>query len=84
MMTKQMAECTISMLDSWQNQIVQADGQDKVIEVNRHFQELTADVISHAAFGSSYAAGKEVFLAQQESLALVLTNRLIVPISIFK
>jgi PHYB activation tagged suppressor 1 len=36
------------------------------VEVGQQFTELTADVISHTAFGSSYRQGKEVFLAQRE------------------
>jgi len=47
MMIQQMAECSQSMLDSWQQMV-------GAIEVNKQFQELTADVISHAAFGSSF------------------------------
>ncbi|KAJ1274544.1 hypothetical protein BS78_05G069900 [Paspalum vaginatum] len=38
------------------------------VEVGRCFRELTADVISRTAFGSSYRRGKEVFLAQRELL----------------
>ncbi|KAJ6823874.1 putative uncharacterized acetyltransferase [Iris pallida] len=73
-MTKKMADCTLSMLDSWHGQIVQAEGQHSAVEVNSQFQELTADVISHSAFGSSYKEGKEVFLAQKELQVLLLAN----------
>lgn len=83
-MTRQMAESTVSMLDSWQDQMVRADGRRKAIEVNRQFKELTADVISHAAFGSSYAEGKEVFLAQQDIQVIIMANILRVPINILK
>ncbi|CAD6242671.1 unnamed protein product [Miscanthus lutarioriparius] len=44
-----------------------ASGEGVVtVEVGQQFTELTADVISHTAFGSSYRQGKEVFLAQRE------------------
>ena len=55
------------MLDSWQQMV-------GAIEVNKQFQELTADVISHAAFGSSFVQGKEVFLAQKELQILILAS----------
>lgn len=70
-----MAECTRSMLDGWHQQITQADQYEKSVEVNQQFQELTADVISHAAFSSSYKEGKEVFLAQKEFLRLAFSAR---------
>jgi len=58
--------------------------QHNGIEVNSQFQELTADVISHTAFGSSYLAGKEVFLAQKELLMLTLETILNIEIPGFR
>jgi len=71
MMIRQMAELTRSMLDSWQQSV---DGQQGAIEVNKQFMELTADVISHSAFGSSYIQGKEVFWAQKQLLGLFIAS----------
>ncbi|KAJ6853722.1 cytochrome P450 709B2-like [Iris pallida] len=71
-MIKKMADCTVSMLDSWRGRTVQAEGELNAIEVNGQFQELTADIISHSAFGSSYREGKQVFLAQKELQMLIL------------
>ncbi|PKA60256.1 Cytochrome P450 734A1 [Apostasia shenzhenica] len=65
-MTTTMADCAKSMLDNWQ-------GKTEV-EASKHFQELTADVISHTAFGSSYATGKEVFLAQKQLQMIVMAS----------
>ncbi|KAJ6808786.1 cytochrome P450 709B2-like [Iris pallida] len=79
-MTKTMASCTLSMLDSWHGRMVEAGGKQSTIEVSRQFKELTANVISHCAFGSSYMEGKEVFLAQGELLMLVLATFLNVQI----
>lgn len=74
MMTKQMAECTRLMLDKWHDQIVQAEGEQQAIEVGHQFVELTADVISHAAFGNSYTEGKDVFSAQRELQHVMLAS----------
>ncbi|XP_072980328.1 cytochrome P450 709B2-like [Typha angustifolia] len=66
MMTKTMAECTQLMIERWQSQAFDDEAQQKEVELSKEFQELTADIISHTAFGSSYKEGKEVFLAQKE------------------
>lgn len=58
------------MLDSWQRM----SNEHNAIDVNRQFQELTADVISHTAFGSSYIEGKEVFMAQKELQMIALAS----------
>nr|APU50922.1 cytochrome P450 734A6 [Fritillaria cirrhosa] len=71
MMTTKVAECTLSMFENWRDQ---AKHQRGVVEVSQQFQELTADVISHTAFGSNYAGGKKVFLAQKELQAIVLAT----------
>ncbi|XP_072979688.1 cytochrome P450 709B1-like [Typha angustifolia] len=73
LMTKKMAECTQLMTERWHGQAFSED-QQKEIEVGREFQELTADVISHTAFGSSFKEGKEVFLAQKELVMLALAT----------
>lgn len=80
MMTKTIAKCAQSMIEGWQ---IQDESQEKEIEFGRQFQELTADVISHTAFGSSYKEGKEVFLAQKElqKLALATFFKIHLPIS---
>jgi cytochrome P450 len=65
-MIKRMTACTISMLNEWKNQIVATEDQCQTIEVNGEFKELTADIIAHTAFGSSFAQGREAFKAQLE------------------
>ncbi|KAJ7973157.1 Cytochrome P450 [Quillaja saponaria] len=65
-MIKRMAACTISMLDEWKNQAIEAEGKSKKIEMNKEFRDLTADIIAHSAFGSSLVQGKEAFKAQRE------------------
>ncbi|KAL6861891.1 hypothetical protein ACP4OV_017591 [Aristida adscensionis] len=62
-MTGTMAACAGEVISEW---AARAAGGAATVEVGKQFQELTADVISHTAFGSSYRQGKEVFLAQRE------------------
>ncbi|XP_062190114.1 cytochrome P450 709B2-like [Phragmites australis] len=64
MMTATMSDCAQSMMSEWEAQL--AKGGEGEVELSRRFEELTADVISHTAFGSSYKEGKQVFLAQRE------------------
>ncbi|XP_077242639.1 cytochrome P450 709B1-like [Tasmannia lanceolata] len=65
-MTKRMAACTSSMLDRWQDLVIQDKGQCKEIEMNMEFQELSANIICHTAFGSNFNEGKEVFEVQKK------------------
>lgn len=69
-----MADCVELMLQGWQ----ESAREGKEVEVSQQFQMVTADVISHTAFGSSFKEGKEVFLAQKELLKLVTQNFLTV------
>ncbi|KAG0496525.1 hypothetical protein HPP92_001054 [Vanilla planifolia] len=65
-MTGTIADCAEAMLTNW--------NEKKEVEVSLEFQELTANAISHTAFGSSYALGKEVFLAQKELQMIIITS----------
>lgn len=79
-----MAECARSMLEAWQDDADAVGDHAKEVEVAREFQELTANVISHTAFGSSYSEGKEVFVAQKELQILVIESFLNVNIPGFR
>ena len=58
-----MASCTTEMIEQWKLGPI-AQGHD--IDVHAEFKRLTADIIAHTAFGSSYAEGKRVFELQHE------------------
>ncbi|KAJ3698151.1 hypothetical protein LUZ61_001856 [Rhynchospora tenuis] len=79
-----MAECTKSMIEGWENHIAKEKSKQIEIEVNNYFEELTADIISHTAFGSSYIKGKEVFSAQKELPNLTFASILNVQIPGFQ
>lgn len=70
-MVKKMAACTSSMLKNWQEMMAQSDSNGKEFDVHKEFRALTADIISHTAFGSSYNEGKEVFVLQRELQEMV-------------
>ncbi|KAF0902007.1 hypothetical protein E2562_011833 [Oryza meyeriana var. granulata] len=70
--------CAQEVIRAWEARAAAvASGERLVVqvEVGQQFQELTADVISHTAFGSSYQQGKEVFVAQRE-LQFIAINAL--------
>ncbi|KAK3127816.1 hypothetical protein QOZ80_7AG0578770 [Eleusine coracana subsp. coracana] len=65
-MTGTMSHCARSMISEWESQLMGTKNTQVEVELGSRFEELTADVISHTAFGSSYVEGKKVFLAQRE------------------
>ena len=63
-----MASCTATMMEQWKlGPVAQGHG----IDVHTEFKRLTADIIAHTAFGSSYAEGKRVFELQHEQQIIV-------------
>ncbi|OEL35257.1 Cytochrome P450 709B2 [Dichanthelium oligosanthes] len=78
MMTVAMSACAGEVIRAWE---ARAAGGEVTVEVGQQFTELTADVISHTAFGSSYRQGKEVFLAQRElqHIAFAAINSVRIP-----
>jgi PHYB activation tagged suppressor 1 len=65
-----MVKCASSMADEWEMR-VQHDGGCVELEVGDYMRHVTADIIAHTAFGSSYEKGRKVFDQQ-----LVLGNHL--------
>ncbi|KAJ1397989.1 Cytochrome P450 [Sesbania bispinosa] len=61
-MISRMAACTISMVDKWKSEAIEA----KTIEMNEQFRQLSADIIAQTAFGTSFLQGREAFNAQTE------------------
>ncbi|XXG54334.1 hypothetical protein AAC387_Pa03g2243 [Persea americana] len=74
MMTERMAACTLSKLNEWQEKLIEAKGKCVEMDMNVEFKQLTADIISHTAFGTSFMEGKEVFEIQMELLERLIAS----------
>lgn len=55
-----MVEATTSMLSSWEYLVSKSDGTVEMT-IDEDLMSLSADIISKAAFGSSYSQGKDIF-----------------------
>ncbi|MCO5595274.1 hypothetical protein L7F22_049315 [Adiantum nelumboides] len=68
-MTSTMLDCIDAILDKWESQL---EGHTtREIDVHGEFKVLTADIIAHTAFGSSYAEGTQVFKLQQMQQVII-------------
>lgn len=70
-----MTETVDIMLERWRN------FEGKEIEAFQEFRQLTADVISRTAFGSSYLEGKNIFdmLTKLGSIATANSYKIKIP-----
>lgn len=76
-MVKLMVESTSKMMESWDERTRNSEGKSEV-KVDDDLKSLTADIISRACFGSSYAEGEQIFLKLQ-TLQMVMSK---VPIGV--
>ena len=65
-MVPTMVACTLEMMTKWDAELKTMEE----IDVHEAFRALTADIIAHCAFGSSYGEGKQVFRMQYEQQVL--------------
>ncbi|PVH32652.1 hypothetical protein PAHAL_9G452200 [Panicum hallii] len=80
MMTKTMVACAQNMVKELEDQASKNKNGETQVELEEQFHELTADIISDTAFGSSYKLGIEDFHAQKELQEIVVETRLDVQI----
>ncbi|KAM0875242.1 hypothetical protein ACQ4PT_036931 [Festuca glaucescens] len=83
-MTRTMVSCAECLIKKWEDQAANSKSGEIEIEFSKQFQELTADVISRTAFGSSYKEGEEVFQAQKQLQAISVATLLNLQIPGFK
>ncbi|XP_003557875.1 cytochrome P450 709B2 [Brachypodium distachyon] len=84
MMTGTMVSCAECLIKKWEDQATYSKSREIEVEFSKESQELTADVISCTAFGSSFMEGKEVFHAQKQLQAITVATMLNVQIPGFK
>ncbi|KAH7299608.1 hypothetical protein KP509_24G020400 [Ceratopteris richardii] len=80
-MAPTMGDLTVELMRKWEPHVKEKEA----INVAEEFQKLTADIIAHTAFGSSFAEGKVVFHLQHEQQVLIskLRSRIYIPGSQF-
>lgn len=68
-------QCCDDMISKWDKMLLTSDGKGE-IDVWPFLQNLTCDVISRTAFGSSYEEGKRIFdlLKEQAKHIMKLRN----------
>jgi cytochrome P450 len=66
------AACCTELVQRWEGLALAAGDAPCEVDVWPDMQNLTGDVISRAAFGSSYLEGRRIFQLQGEQLELVL------------
>ncbi|KAH7299846.1 hypothetical protein KP509_24G032600 [Ceratopteris richardii] len=62
-----MGELTVKVIEKWGSDVKAR----RAIDVNGEFRELSADIIAHTAFGSSFEEGKAIFELQQKQQELL-------------
>lgn len=74
------AACCTELVDGWESLAARDDGPIEV-DVLSEMQRLAGDVISRAAFGSSYLEGRKIFELQgeQAKLTVLVMNKIYFP-----
>ncbi|CAO2161915.1 unnamed protein product [Urochloa humidicola] len=75
------ASCCGDLVSRWEGLAAAGGGKACEVDVWPEMQRLTGDVISRAAFGSSYLEGKRIFQLQEEQVRLLMlaANKIHIP-----
>lgn len=63
--------CCAEMINKWEMVVLTA-GSPLEVDVWPYLQDLSGDVISQTAFGSSHEDGRKIFLLQKEQVDLAI------------
>ncbi|CAO2207690.1 unnamed protein product [Urochloa humidicola] len=66
------ASCCGDLVSRWEGLVAGSRGEACEVDVWPEMQRLTGDVISRAAFGSSYLEGRRIFQLQEEQVRLLM------------
>jgi len=58
--------CCTELIDRWESKVSDASDGSYEVDIWPEFQNLTGDVISRTAFGSSFIEGRRIFQLQGE------------------
>jgi len=64
--------CCTELIDRWESKLSDASDGSYEVDVWPEFQNLTGDVISRTAFGSSFIEGRRIFQLQGEQAERVI------------
>ena len=64
--------CCTELIDRWESKVSDASDGSYEVDVWPEFQNLTGDVISRTAFGSSFMEGRRIFQLQGEQAERVI------------
>ncbi|KQK08831.1 cytochrome P450 72A13 [Brachypodium distachyon] len=70
-MSPAFSTCCTELIDSWESKLANSDGSQE-IDIWKEFQNLSGDVISRTAFGSSFMEGRRIFQLQAEQAERVI------------
>ncbi|GJN28451.1 hypothetical protein PR202_gb16576 [Eleusine coracana subsp. coracana] len=82
-MVNLMVEAGNTMLNLWESEVEKHDGGAEMV-VDEYLRNLSADVISRASFGSSFAQGKEIFNKIRQLQMLMAKQTMLIGVPSFR